>query len=84
MNSDPSGRSIIGELIAAFVLLCTPVGGVVFQAATSLVCYAGIGLLGAIASLVFPPARIVGVKIFGISFALSIFFLEWSGLGGAD
>ena len=41
MNSDPSGHSIIGALIAAFVLLFTPVGGVLFQAATSLVAYAG-------------------------------------------
>ena len=44
MHSDPSGNSIIGALIAAFVLLCTPVGGVAFQAATSLACYAGMAV----------------------------------------
>ena len=41
MYSDPSGHSLIGALIAAYVLLCTPVGGVLFQAVTSLACYIG-------------------------------------------
>ena len=32
--SDPSGHSLIGALIAAFVLLCTPISGAIAQAAT--------------------------------------------------
>ena len=45
---------------------------------------AGIGFLGVIITLAFPPAGVVGVPMFGIGFALSIFFLVCGGLGGAD
>jgi hypothetical protein len=69
MYSDPSGHFLL-ELLAAFVLLCTPVGGAVFQAVVSTACYAGFAVASLFNKDIRKDMQDIGFNMFNTDEAL--------------
>ena len=69
MYSDPSGHFLL-ELLAAFVMLCTPVGGAVFQAVVSTACYAGFAVASLFNKDIRKDMQDIGFNMFNTDEAL--------------